>query len=92
MVFSDEKVVFRILKVTFSDEKVTFRNEKVTFSDEKVTFSGEKVTFRNEKVTFSDEKVVFCNLQNRLQSRCPKGFQQPCNLYCKKIYTLIYLA
>ena len=67
MVFSDEKVVFRILKVTFSDEKVTF--------------SGEKMTFRNEKVTFRNEKVVFCNLQNRLQSRCPKGFQQPCNLF-----------
>jgi hypothetical protein len=25
-----------------------------------------------------------CNLLNRLQSHCHKGFQQPCNLFCKK--------
>ena len=38
MTFSDEKVVFMILKVTFSDEKVTLFAEKLVFS---VQFSRE---------------------------------------------------
>ena len=38
MTFSDEKVVFTILKVTFSDEKVTLFGEKLVFS---VQFSRE---------------------------------------------------
>ena len=34
MTFSDEKVVFMILKVTFSDEKVTLFAEKLVFSQQ----------------------------------------------------------
>ena len=50
--------------MTFSDEKVVFRNVKVTFSREKMTFSGEKVTFRNVKVTFSCIKMSFSYSRN----------------------------
>ena len=49
-----EKVSFRILKVTFSDEKVSFRILKVSFRILKVTFSDEKVSFRRLKVSFSE--------------------------------------
>ena len=39
---------------------------------------------RSENPKSSCNLMQPCNLLNRLQSHCHKGFQQPCNLFCKK--------
>ena len=45
MTFSDEKVVFMILKVTFSDEKVTLFAEKLVFSVQFSMWCGGHICF-----------------------------------------------